>query len=151
MPKPNEKPADYFEGVLQLRSVSDEAVDWLYDEIQRTGRTKIAKVKEVPGGIDLYLSAQHYMQTLGRQLQHRFGGILKITSRLFTRSSLTSRDIHRMTVLFRQLPCKTGDVISYHGEEWKVLAMGNQIQLQNVKSGERIRVSADKLSEHIAK
>ena len=151
MPKPQEKPADYFEGVLQLRNVSDKAVDWLYDEIQRTSRTKIAKVLEVPGGIDLYLSAQHYMQTLGRQLQTRFGGILKVTSRLFTRNSLTSRDVHRMTVLFRQLPCKTGDIVTMHDEQWKILSMGNQIRLQNEKSGEKLRMNSDKFSIHVVK
>lgn len=145
-----EKPKDYFEGIMQLRSVSDEAVDWLYDEIHRAGRAWVAKVKEVAGGIDVYLSSQHYMQALGRQLQRRFGGILKITSRLHTRNTLTSKDIHRVTVLFRQLPCKTGDVIDLHGERWKLLSMGNQVRLQNVKSGEKIRMSADKLAQHVA-
>ncbi len=140
-----EKPKEYFEGVLQLRNASDEAVDWVYDEIQRTGKTRVAKAKEVTGGIDLYLSSQHYMQTLGRQLQQRFGGILKITSRLHTRSSLTSRDVYRMTVLFRQLPFKTRDIITYHGERWKILSTGNQVRIQNVQSGEKKRVPADKL------
>lgn len=140
-----EKPKEYFEGVLQLRNASDEAVDWVYDEIQRTGKTRVAKAKEVAGGIDLYLSSQHYMQTLGRQLQQRFGGILKITSRLHTRNSLTSRDVYRMTVLFRQLPFTTRDIITYHGERWKILSTGNQVRIQNMQSGEKKRVPADKL------
>lgn len=140
-----EKPASYFEGVLQLRGCSDEALDWAHDEIIRAGRARIAKVKEVKGGIDVYLSSQHYMQSLGRKLQQRFGGILKITSRIHTRSRITSRDVYRMTVLFRQLPFKAGDTINYHGEKWKVLSAGNQVQLQNVLSGEKTRVPAGKL------
>jgi len=133
-----------------LRNVSDEAIDWLYEEIQRTGKTKIAKAREVAGGIDVYLSSQHYMQTLGRHLQQRFGGVLKITSRLHTRDSLTSRDVYRMTVLFRQLGFKMGDIVKYHGEQWKVTGLGNQIALQNVKTGKKKRVPADKLADVLA-
>jgi NMD protein affecting ribosome stability and mRNA decay len=144
-----EKPPTYFEGVLQLRNVSDEAVDWLHDEIQRTQKARVAKVKEVEGGIDIYLSSQHYMQSLGRQLQQRFGGILKITGRLHTRDPMTSRDVHRMTVLFRQLSFKTGDIITYQGQRWNVLGVGNQIRLQNVESGEKKRLPAEKLAEQV--
>lgn len=145
-----EKPPQYFEGVLQLRAVSDEVLDWVHDEIIRAGRARIAKIKEFKHGIDIYLSQQHYMQSLGRQLQQRFGGVLKITGRQFTTDHMTSRQVYRMTVLFRQLPCKTGDIISYHGEQWKVTGVGNQINLQNVKSGEKKRVLADKLARHLA-
>ncbi len=140
-----EKPASYFEGVLQLRNVSDEVADWAHDEIIRAGRARIAKAKEVKGGIDVYLSSQHYMQALGKKLQQRFGGILKITSRIHTRSRITSRDVYRMTVLFRQLPFRTGDTINYHGEKWKVLSTGNQVQLQNISSGKKTRAPVKKL------
>jgi len=140
------KPATYFEGVLQLRHCSTEVIDWVYDEIIKTGKTKVAKAKEVKGGIDLYLSAQHYMQTLGKQLQNKFGGILKITSKLHTKDHLTSKEVHRLTVLFKQLPFKKGDIIKYQGEEWKVLSLGNQAQLQNVKSGKKIRLPIEKLA-----
>ena len=149
MADPNEKPADYFEGVLQLRDVTNEVLDWTHDEILRAGRAKIAKVVELKNGIDIYLSAQHYMQGLGKQLQQRFGGVLKVTSRLFTRNSLTSRDVHRMTVLFKQLPFKHGDIIKLHGEDWKVMGLGNQINLQNTKTGEKMRMLADKLATHL--
>lgn len=141
-----EKPPTYFEGVLQLRHASDEAVDWLYDELRRTQKARVAKVKEVAGGIDIYLSSQHYMQSLGRRLQQRFGGILKITSKLHTRDPVTSKDVHRVTVLFRQLPFAKGDIIAFQGEQWKVIALGTQIALQNVKSGEKKRVPADALA-----
>ena len=144
-----EKPPQYFEGVLQLRDVSDEVLDWVHDEIIRAGRARIAKAREVRGGIDLYLSAQHYMQSLGKMLQQRFGGILKVTGRLYTTDHMTSRFVYRMTVLFRQLPCKTGEIITYHGEQWKITGVGNQISLQNVKSGEKKRVLADKLARHL--
>jgi len=144
-----EKPPSYFEGVLQLRDTTDEVLDWVYKEIERAGRTQIAMSKEVRGGVDLYLSSQHYMQSLGRQLQQRFGGILKITGRLYTKDKMTSRDVYRMTVLFKQLPCKTGDVITLHGEQWKVTGVGNQIALQNVSSGKKMRMLADKLANHL--
>ncbi len=128
-----------------MRGCSDEVLDWAHDEIVRAGRARIAKVKEVKGGIDVYLSSQRYMQSLGRQLQQRFGGILKVTGRIHTRSRITSRDVYRMTVLFRQLPFKRGGVVKYVGERWKILAVGNQVQLQNIKSGKKLRMLAEKL------
>ncbi len=145
MGEKGEKPADYFEGVLQLRDVTDEVLNWVHQEIIRAGRARIAKVQEFKNGIDIYLSAQHYMQAIGKQLQQRFGGVLKVTNRLFTRNSLTSRDVYRMTVLFRQLPFKTGDIITHHGEKWKITGVGNQINIQNTTSGEKKRLPADKL------
>jgi len=140
-----EKPASYFEGVLQFRGCSDEVLDWAHDEIMRAGRARIAKVKEVKGGIDVYLSSQHYMQSLGRKLQQRFGGILKVTSKIHTRDPVRSKDVHRLTVLFRQLPFKKGSVVKYKGEQWKVLATGSQVLMQNVSSGKKIRLRAEKL------
>ncbi len=144
-----EKHISYFEGVLQLRGCTDEVLDWAHDEIIRAGRARIAKANQVAGGVDVYLSSQHYMQSLGRQLQQRFGGIVKITGRLFTTSHITSKTVHRMTVLFKQFPFKLGDVIKLHGEQWKVLAVGNQVRMQNIKSGEKLRMLADKLARHL--
>jgi NMD protein affecting ribosome stability and mRNA decay len=144
------KPPDYFEGVLQLRSISDEVLDWVHDEILSAGKARIAKAKDVKGGIDVYLSSQHYMQALGRKLQQRFGGVLKITTRLHTRNPVTSKNVYRITVLFRQLPFKKGIVIALHGEQWKILALGNQVSLQNVQSGKKMRMLADKLARYLA-
>lgn len=144
-----EKPPSYFEGVLQLRDVTDEVLDWVHDEIIRAGRAHIAKVQEYKNGIDIYLSAQHYMQAIGKKLQDRFGGTLKVTGRLYTTDHMTSRFVYRMAVLFRQLPCKNGDVINYQGDEWKVTGVGNQISLQNVQSGKKMRVLAEKLGKYI--
>jgi NMD protein affecting ribosome stability and mRNA decay len=143
-----EKHISYFEGVLQLRGCTDEVLDWAHDEIIRAGKAKIAKAKEVRGGVDVYLSSQHYMQSLGRQLQQRFGGIVKVTGRLYTTNHMTSRDVYRMAVLFKQMPFKIGDIVKLHGGEWKVLAVGNQVRMQNIKSGEKIRMLADKLARH---
>ena len=149
MAQKQEKPPQYFEGVLQLRDVTDEVIDWAHDEIIRVGRARIAKAKEVRGGADIYLSDQHYMQGLGRQLREKFGGILKISGRQFMTDHMTSRQIYRMAVLFKQLPCKMGNIITLHGEEWKVTGLGNQISLQNVKSGKKMRMLADKLGKYM--
>lgn len=145
-----EKHAQYFEGILQLRPVNDEILGWIDAEVTRTGKARIAKIKKVAGGVDLYFSSQHYLQSLGHQLQQRFGGILKITSRLHTCNPITSKDVHRVTVLFKSLPFKKGNAILFQGERWKILSVGNQINLQNISSGKKMRVLADKLAEHIA-
>ena len=141
-----EKPPDYFEGILQLRDVSDEVMDWVHDEIQASGRAKIANVKEVHGGIDVYLSSNSYLRSLGKKMQDRFGGILKVTKKIHTRDTITSKDVWRITVLFRQIPFKKGEIIKFQGEQWEVLMVGGQISLKNVSSGAKKRVSAERLT-----
>lgn len=142
-----EKPSNYFEGILQLRNCTDEVIDWTRDEIVREGKARIAKVKEVPGGIDLYLSSQRYLQTLGRKLQKRFGGIFRIARKTHTRDSITSRNVYRVTVMFRQLKFNKGDTIVFQGEKWEVQSVGAQVGLKNIQSGQKKRVPAEKLAK----
>src|SRR3989344_1521028 len=107
---------DYFEGVLQLRHSSKEVVDWVHKRIKEDDKARIAKEKKTVNGIDIYLSDQHYLQNLGRKIRQRFFGILKVSKRLHTVHKMTSRHLYRVTVLFRELPWKRGDVIRVHGD-----------------------------------
>ena len=131
------KPLHYFEGILQLRSPTQEVLDFVRAEIPRSGRAHIAKEKKVPNGVDIYISSQHYLQVLGRKLKLKFGGILEISCRIQTCSHLTSKELYRVSVLFIPLKFGKGDVVKIHDGLWKILLIGNQIQLQNVVSGEK--------------
>ena len=129
------KPLHYFEGILQLRSPTMDVLDFVRSEIPKSGRAHIAKEKIVRNGVDFYVSSQHYLQVLGRKLKSKFGGVLDVSCRIQTCSHLTSKDLYRVSVLFVPLKFCKGDVVRFNDSLWRILLVGNQVQLQNVVSG----------------
>ena len=130
-----ERPKDYFEGILQIRGGSPELLSWVHNTIKADGRARVAKEKKVKNGVDVYISDQHYLQNLGRQLKKKFTGILKVSKRLHTTDKMTSKLLYRVTVLFKVLPFKRGDIVTLHGEQVEILNIGNRAQVRDVKSG----------------
>ncbi len=140
---------DYFEGILQIRGGSKELLQWVHNKIVSDGRARVAKEKKVKNGVDLYLSDQHYLQNLGRKIKEKFIGILKVSKRLHTMNKMTSRHVYRITVLFKVLPFKRGDIITVHGEQVEIMTIGHRAQIKNVKGGQKKEVSLDVLSRTI--
>ncbi|MBI4140231.1 hypothetical protein HY485_00170 [Candidatus Woesearchaeota archaeon] len=138
-----QKPSNYFEGVLQLRTLSNEIIDFARSEITREGKAHIAKEKKLKTGVDFWVSSQHHLQNVGKKLKEKFGGILEVSCRLHTKSHLTSKELYRVSVLFKSVPFKKGDIIKFVDEEWKILLINNQVQLQNTKTGQKKWVKID--------
>jgi NMD protein affecting ribosome stability and mRNA decay len=138
-----DRPKDYFEGVLQIRYGNQELLEWVKNRIKTDGRARVAKEKKVTNGVDVYISDQHYLQNLGRQLKRKFTGILKVSRRLHTVHKMTSKLLYRVTVLFKVLPFKRGDIVTVHGERVEVLNIGNRAQVRDVKSGAKRDVNLE--------
>ena len=115
------KHPEYYEGILQLRDCSDEIIDWVRKTVKKEGRARISKDKKVRGGRDLYFSDNHYLQRIGKKLKETFPGILKKSSKLFTVSRATGKEVHRVNILFRCLPVKIGKTFKYLDEEVKLV------------------------------
>lgn len=127
--------SDYFEGILQIRNGSKELLDWIYDKIKADKKAKVAKAKKVTNGVDLYITDQHYLQNLGKKIKEHQAGILKVSTRLHTKDKVTSKELHRVTVLFKAIPFKKGDVVMLYGEKVEILNIGAKAQVKDVKSG----------------
>lgn len=99
----NDRHADYYEAILQIRPAKNEVLDFVFDLVKTRNDVKISKVKELKTGYDVYLSNQRFARgTLGKQLKKKFkGGKLVITKALYGQHKLTSRLVYRATVLFR--------------------------------------------------
>ena len=132
---------DYFEGILQLRNVDNEVIDFVVKEIERTEDTQIAKVKKVTNGYDIYVSRQRFLRSLGNKLQGKFGGQLIISKKLHTRSRMTGRELFRVNALFRMPNFKKGDIIKYKGDEIKVIALHKKVLAKDVKTGKKLNLS----------
>ncbi len=92
---------DYFEAILQIRPKNQEVLDFIKKQVEKRENDWIAKQEEKKYGVDLYISTRKFAVILGRKLKKSFDGELKITKSIFTRDRQTSKNVYRVTVLFR--------------------------------------------------
>lgn len=118
--------SEYFEAILQLRKPRDEIVEFIEHETKARKTAFIAKKKKVQNGIDFYMSSQHFSQSLGKKLQQKFGGELKISQKLYSRNRLTSKETYRVSIFFRPFDFKVGDVVKIGDKIVSISALGRK-------------------------
>ncbi len=91
----------YFEGTLQLRNPNEEVLNFISNQFKRNEKVWIAKQERLKTGIDLYVSSNKFLLKLGKKLKKSFKGELKTSRTLHTKNRLTSKNVYRVTVLFR--------------------------------------------------
>ena len=131
------KHPNYYEAILQLRNVKEDVTNFVKQEISKHN-IPVAKVVKAKNGQDYYLADNDFTKAVGKKLQQKFGGELKVTATLFSKKD--GKDIYRVTVLFRQAEFKKGDLVEYQGEEHIAEIMGKEIVLQNTKTSKKERV-----------
>ncbi|MBT3814018.1 hypothetical protein HOE37_05570 [Candidatus Woesearchaeota archaeon] len=134
----------YFESILQLRDVDKEVIDFTEDEIFRV-KLKIAKTVALKNGIDYYLSDNSLTRALGKRLKDKFGGDIKVTSSLW--GVKKDREVYRVTVLFRGVPFKKNEIVTYDGEDYKVVSLSKDIFLQAVKHGKKVHIRYHRMNQ----
>lgn len=135
------KPNNYFEGILQLRNVDTEVIEFAIGEIEKVGNSNIAKIQKIKSGIDIYLSPQKLLRSLGNKLQNRFGGQILVSTKLHTVSRVTSRELYRVNMLFRLPNFKKGDIIEYKGDKIKIITMQKKVFAKDIKTGKKLNIS----------
>lgn len=138
----------YFEGTLQLRNPTKELIKFVREDIDRQPENKgvfINKEVRLKTGYDFYMTSNKYLRNLGKKLVNKFGGQLKESAKLFTRSRQTSKELYRVNLLFRLPHFQRGDVIKYKGEDVRVKAMGKKVFAINVKSGKKYTINFKEL------
>ena len=130
----------YFEGTFQLREPTQEVVDYLEDLLlSKKDVVRVSRTEEVTNGFDFYLSSKTVLMQIGKILYRRFGGELKVSNRLFSRDRMTSKEIYRITVMYRPARFKIGSIVNAKGHELKVeMIKKNQVLGKDVKTGEKI-------------
>ena len=137
----------YFEGVLQLRNPTKELIKTVRKMIDANNKVFIGKEERVDNGIDLYISSQKYLQTIGKKLQKQFPGELKTSRTLFTLNNLTSKRVYRVTVLFRLPLFKVGDTIkTKRKQEIKIKSLGKKIFGIDTETGRKVSVNYDDIN-----
>jgi len=105
----------YYEGILQLRNRKNSSYElvlrFVRDSIEKTGKVFISKEKILKDGIDLYISSNKYLVSLGKKLHISYGAEIKMSKKLFSRNRQTSKEVYRVTVLARLQDYGAGDII----------------------------------------
>ncbi|MEK6983638.1 MAG: NMD3-related protein [Nanoarchaeota archaeon] len=130
---------DYYQGILQLRDINSEILDFVNRQIKERGNVAVTKVVKHANGFDMYLTSQKFILILGKKLKENFGGEIKISSRFHTRNK-QGKDLYRVNVLFRLLKFKTGDVVFVREDKLKLIRIGKKIFARNMKTGKRVTV-----------
>ncbi len=140
---PHPKGPKYFEGTLQLRNPNQEVVDFVWAEVDKNigKHVYIQKSVALKSGLDYYLTSNKFLKWLGKELQNKFGGELKMSAKLFTRDRQTGKEVHRLTVLFRMPEFCRGNEVEYKGEMYCVTGIGRKVFLKHMKTGKKIIVS----------
>lgn len=97
-----DKHPDYFEAIIQIRNPNQEVQNFIANAVKKRDDVFIARVEKTKnGGLDYYISSQRYARAIGNRLKKSFNGTLKMTRSIFTRNHMTSKDVYRVTVLFK--------------------------------------------------
>ena len=136
-----------FNGILQLRNPTDEVLKLIEDELIKVHSKSwyCLKKQAVKNGYDYQFNNSQITRYIGKRLQQTTGGQLEMTARLVTRSKETSKDLHRITILFRIPKYKKGDVVDYKGHDVKILNFGKKVYIQDVKTHKKQEVAYDRI------
>ena len=137
--------ANYYQGILQLRDVNEDIYSFVYDQVKKRGDVAITKTAKLENGKDLYITSQKFIRILGKKLKESFGGELKTSSKLHTKSK-TGKDLFRVNVLYRPFKYKRGDIVSVRGDEVKLLHVGKRIFARDLKTGKKVKIRNEDLS-----
>ena len=118
----------YYEAILQLRDVEEKVHNMVIEEIMKC-QIYSPKQIELKNGIDIYLADNKFTLNLVRELQKRFIAEVKVSTKLFTVKD--GKELHRVTILFRQFPFNRGDIVEFNGDEYEILSVYKDILMKS--------------------
>lgn len=136
----SKKGTQYLEGVLQLRNVTKEVIDFVKQDL-KDHSDEVFIVKEAIKGntADFILSSFKYLRAVGKRLNNRFNGELSENVKLFSKNQQTGKNIYRINVLFKMRDFKVGDVITdKRGRKIKVKTLGKKVAGVDVETGKKV-------------
>ena len=134
---------DYFEGILQLRNPNREIEDYIIDNVEKKKNVQISNIKKVKGGLDFYFTSNKHLFRIGTELQNKFGGIVKTSSKLHTRNKQNSKEVHRVNVLFRVMDFKKGDVVKIDNDIISIKNMNKKITGRRLSDDKKLMFGYD--------
>ncbi len=139
MKKTNKMQSEYFEATLQLRNLSNEMLEFVIDEMVKN-KVHIANEKKHKDGVDFFISSNKFALKIGNALQKKFGGTLKKSRQLFSYDKSAGKDLYRVTVFFKALDFKPGDIVRFGSNIVRIRHLGKKLVGRDVKTGRGVNV-----------
>ena len=136
--------SDYYQGILQLRDVNEEILSFVHNQIKKRSDTAVTKTVKFSNGVDLYITSQKFIRILGKKLKESFGGQLKISSKLHTKSR-QGKDLYRVNVLFRLSRYRKGDVVTIRGDKVRLIKIGKKVFARDLGTGKKVTIRSSDL------
>ncbi|MFH0870471.1 MAG: NMD3-related protein [archaeon] len=147
----------YFEATLQLRSANaallEESVQFLQTRVHnlRSRGMFINKAERFEDGFDLYMTSRKITQALSKELQEHFGGIMKVSPRLFTRNKQTSKNVFRVNIYVELPGFSRGDIILVDDKVCFVEKIGKKIKLIDLQNDSSMVIDYEKMDYALMK
>jgi NMD protein affecting ribosome stability and mRNA decay len=111
----------YFEGYLQLRNATPEQIEYAKRKILQKGAIKKETVKD--SSADFTVSSNKAIVHATREIAKKYSGIHNITTTLHTKDKQSSKEVHRVTGLFRFIDISKGDIVLLEAKHYYVLGI----------------------------
>lgn len=129
---------EYFEGTLQLRNATPEALAFVRKDLAAAAGVHLTKETGHGKDLDFKITSAKYLRALGKRLKQRFNGELHETSKLFSLNKQTGKEIHRVTVLFKLRDYRIGDVVeNSKGQKIRIKTLGKRASGIDVETGKK--------------
>lgn len=126
----------YFTGILQLRNINNEILEYL-ERIIKEKNIIITKKKKVKNGIDLYFYDKHKILQISELLLKNFGGFVNKGAKLFSKDRQTSKEIYRLNVCYIAPKYKLHDIIISNDKVYKIIKLGKRIKVIDLSTGNK--------------
>ena len=90
-----------YQGILQLRPNNEKVLNYVYDEIERSGHVFITKEINKKFGTDLYLTNKYFIIQLSKRLKNKFHCKITRSRSLYGKTRHSSKLVYRTTMCFR--------------------------------------------------
>ena len=129
----------YYEGILQLRNARADVKEYVKNYIEKNASRKVFvnKIVDVKDSVDYYFLAKKHMIPLGLKIIRNFGGVMDSNSQVFSRNSMTSKDIFRVNVLVIVPLFSEKDVVVIEEKPIKVTRLNKIISGINLMTGKK--------------
>ncbi len=119
----------YFEGIIQVRNVDTNIMDFIHSEFEKEKHKGvfITKQLEIKDGYDLYVSENKFIPTILKRLINKFGGESKSDQRLFGNDKFTSKTLYRVNALYKAPDYRVGDVVKIGNAIIKITNVGKNL------------------------
>jgi len=129
----------YYEGILQLRNARAGVKEYVKKYIEKNASRKVFvnKIVDVKDSVDYYFLAKKHMIPLGLKIIRNFGGVIDSNSQVFSRNSMTSKDIFRVNVLVTVPLFSEKDVVVVEEKPIMVTRLNKIISGINLMTGKK--------------